>query len=89
MVSVKLKAFQIPVLESEYHRHDLRRLVLRRPALLAGRPSSTTWRPAYSISLICLAFFATVIGFGCYLTLVQRIGADRAAYTSVMFPIVA
>ena len=30
-----------------------------------------------------------MIGFGCFLTLVQRIGADKAAYSSVLFPIVA
>jgi drug/metabolite transporter (DMT)-like permease len=30
-----------------------------------------------------------VIAFGCYLTLVGRIGADRAAYSSILFPIVA
>ena len=29
------------------------------------------------------------MGFGCFLTLIQRIGADRAAYATVLFPIVA
>ena len=32
---------------------------------------------------------SSVIGFGCFLTLVQRIGADKAAYSSVLFPVVA
>ena len=40
-------------------------------------------------SLGFLAVFATVIGFWSYLTLLGRIGADRAAYVSVLFPIVA
>ena len=30
-----------------------------------------------------------MIGFGTYLTLVQRIGAGRAAFSSVLFPLVA
>jgi drug/metabolite transporter (DMT)-like permease len=30
-----------------------------------------------------------VLAFGCYLTLLARIGADRAAYTAVVFPLVA
>jgi drug/metabolite transporter (DMT)-like permease len=39
--------------------------------------------------MLYLALFASVIGFGCFLTLVHRIGADRAAYSSVLFPLVA
>lgn len=89
MVTVKLKAFQIPVLESNTIGMAYGALFCVAFALLADAPFIYDWRPAYSISLICLAVFATVIGFGCYLTLIQRIGADRAAYTSVMFPIVA
>ncbi|MFQ6022498.1 MAG: hypothetical protein ACE5NW_07230 [Acidiferrobacterales bacterium] len=30
-----------------------------------------------------------MIAFGCYLSLLGRIGADRAAYAGVLFPIVA
>ncbi len=45
--------------------------------------------PLYIGSLLFLAIFSTVIGFTCYLTLLGRIGPDRAAYASVLFPIVA
>ena len=45
--------------------------------------------PAYVLSLLYLALFATVAGFWSYLTLVGRIGPDRAAYATVLFPIVA
>ena len=40
-------------------------------------------------SLLFLALFASAIGFGCYLTLVGRIGPENAAYATVLFPIVA
>ena len=30
-----------------------------------------------------------MIAFGCYLTLIGNIGADRAAYATLLFPIVA
>ncbi len=46
-------------------------------------------RPAYVLSLLWLAVFATVVAFWSYLTLIGRIGADRAAYATVLFPIVA
>jgi drug/metabolite transporter (DMT)-like permease len=46
-----------------------------------------TWR--YLSSLAYLATGASVVAFGCYLTLLSRIGAARAAYATVLFPIVA
>jgi len=58
-------------------------------ALLHGAPLAYNPAPSYTISLLFLALFATVIGFGAFLTLARRIGAARAAYTSVLFPILA
>ena len=43
----------------------------------------------YIGSLLFLALFASAIAFGCYLTLVGRIGPANAAYATVLFPIVA
>jgi drug/metabolite transporter (DMT)-like permease len=43
----------------------------------------------YMDSLLCLAVFVSVIGFGAYLTLLGRIGGERAAYATVLFPVVA
>ena len=44
---------------------------------------------AYVISLGYLALFGSVFAFGAYLTLLGRIGAERAGYVSVAIPIVA
>lgn len=43
----------------------------------------------YVGGLIFLAIVSSVIAFGSYLTLLGRIGADRAGYSTVMFPVVA
>jgi drug/metabolite transporter (DMT)-like permease len=58
-------------------------------AMLHGAPLVYNPAPSYTISLLFLALFATVIGFGSFLTLARRIGAARAAYASVLFPILA
>lgn len=58
-------------------------------ALLHGAPLAYNPAPSYTISLLFLSLFATVIGFGAFLTLARRIGAARAAYSSVLFPILA
>lgn len=43
----------------------------------------------YVASLFYLAAFGSVIAFGAYLTLLGRIGPDRAGYISIVFPVVA
>jgi drug/metabolite transporter (DMT)-like permease len=43
----------------------------------------------YVASLFYLGLFGSVLAFGAYLTLMGRIGADGAGYTSVAIPIVA
>lgn len=43
----------------------------------------------YIASLTYLAIFGSVVAFGAYLTLLGRIGAHKAGYATVMFPVVA
>ena len=43
----------------------------------------------YTLSLLYLSLFGSVVAFGSYLTLLGRIGPDRAAYVTVLFPVVA
>ena len=43
----------------------------------------------YISSLIYLAVFGSIIAFYSYLTLLGKIGADRAAYVTLVFPIIA
>ncbi len=47
------------------------------------------WSAAYVISLLYLVIFGSIAAFGAYLTLLGRIGAHRAGYALVMFPVVA
>ncbi len=45
--------------------------------------------PLYVGSLLYLSLLGTVVGFACYFALLARIGAERSAYTTVLFPVVA
>ena len=58
-------------------------------ALLMGRSINFSVEPAYVLSLMYLAVFGSAVAFGAYLALLRLIGSARAAYTSVLFPIVA
>ncbi len=58
-------------------------------ALVSGTPLTFDPRLAYVTALLYLAVFGSVFAFGAYLTLLGRIGADRASYATVLFPLVA
>lgn len=64
-------------------------LVLLAYALCTGLPLvfESGWR--YGAALLYLAIPGSVIGFTAYLTLVGRLGPERAAYCTVLFPVVA
>jgi drug/metabolite transporter (DMT)-like permease len=58
-------------------------------AVATGQPFVFDWSARYLLSLSYLALFGSVIAFGAFLTLIGRIGADRAGYTTVAIPLVA
>ena len=54
-----------------------------------GIPFDMEWNARYVGSLLYLVIPGSVIGFTAYLTLVGRMGPERAAYCTVLFPLVA
>ena len=58
-------------------------------ALLTGQAPAFDPSPTYIGAWLYLAIPGSVVGFTAYLTLVGRMGADRAAYCTVLFPVVA
>lgn len=58
-------------------------------ALLRGVNFSPLWTLNYLSALLYLSVFGSVIAFWAYFTLVRRTGAAKAAYTTLMFPLVA
>jgi drug/metabolite transporter (DMT)-like permease len=55
------------------------------------RGARFTFDPAFAYvgSLLYLAVFGSVVAFACYFALLARIGPERSAYATVLFPIVA
>lgn len=58
-------------------------------ALALGKQLDFSPRADYVLSLLYLAIFGSAVAFGCYLALIRLIGAARASYSSVLFPVVA
>ena len=57
--------------------------------LVRGDDFTPQWTLSYMGALLYLALFGSVIAFGAYFTLVGRIGAGKAAYSTLLFPLVA
>ncbi len=64
-------------------------LLMGSVALVRGDSFTPDWTLSYLGALLYLALFGSVIGFGAYFTLVERIGAGNAAYSTLLFPLVA
>jgi drug/metabolite transporter (DMT)-like permease len=58
-------------------------------ALLTRQPFRLDWSARYLFSLAYLALLGSVVAFGAFVTLLGRIGADRAGYVTVAIPVVA
>jgi drug/metabolite transporter (DMT)-like permease len=80
---------ELPVVAVNAHAMSWAALLSFLIAVSLGRDVVFSLEKGYLLSLAYLAVFGSAIAFGCYLALIHRIGAARAAYSSVLFPVVA
>lgn len=89
MASQAAQKDKLPVMQSNAWSMLYGALLTGLFALLQGQEPDFDTSASYVLSLLYLTIFGSVIAFWAYLTLLGRIGAHRAGYTSVMFPVVA
>ncbi len=80
---------ELPVVAVNAHAMAFAALLALAIAAALGREFDFLITRGYVLSLLYLAIFGSAVAFGCYLALLRRIGSARAAYTSVLFPVVA
>ncbi len=89
IISARNQKNGIPVIQTNAWGMGYGALVMALYALVSGVPYNYDPSFDYSVSLIYLSVFGSILAFGSYLTLVGRIGADKAAYAAVLFPVIA
>jgi drug/metabolite transporter (DMT)-like permease len=89
IVSARNQRHHLPVVQTNAYGMAYGTLFMLLLAIIRGASINFDPSPEYLVSLIYLALFGSVIAFGTYLTLLGRIGPDRAAYVSILFPIIA
>lgn len=89
MVSVQTQKYDMPVIQMNAFAMGYGGLFSLLVGLLQGKPLVYEVSASYSISLLYLSLFGSVLAFGAYLTLLRRIGIHKATYAVVLFPAVA
>jgi len=89
MVSQATQKAQLPVVQTNAWGMFYGALSLAAIAIFDGQEFNFEWSVSYVSSLAYLTIFGSIVAFGAYLTLLGRIGASRAGYATVMFPVVA
>ena len=89
MVSQSSQKGGLPVVQSNAWGMFYGMVITALIAVYRGDDFVFDWSPGYVGSLLYLTVFGSVIAFGAYLTLLGRIGAHKAGYAMVLFPVVA
>lgn len=89
IASARAQMLGLPVLSCNAWGMAYGALAMYAVALAGGAPFVFDPALTYGAGLLYLALCGSVLAFGAYLTLLGRIGADRAAYATVLFPLVA
>jgi drug/metabolite transporter (DMT)-like permease len=89
IISARHQKYELPVIQTNAYGMIYGAVIMGIIVVSSGKPFNFELSFMYVGSLFYLIVFGTVIAFGCYLKLIGKIGADRAAYATMLFPIVA
>ena len=89
MASQGAQRAKLPVIQSNAWGMLYGAIITAVIAVLQGHEFNFEWSAGYMVSLLYLTIFGSIVAFGAYLTLLGRIGAHKAGYAMVMFPVVA
>ncbi len=89
MVSQAAQKRSLPIIQSNAWGMFYGAILTGIVALIEGHPFVFEFSFGYVASLAYLTVFGSIVAFGAYLTLLGRIGAHKAGYAMVTFPVIA
>jgi drug/metabolite transporter (DMT)-like permease len=89
MVSQAAQKRSLPIIQSNAWGMFYGAILTGIVAVLEGHPFAFEFSVGYVASLAYLTLFGSIVAFGAYLTLLGRIGAHKAGYAMVTFPVIA
>lgn len=89
MITRRIGRFDLDLPNAVFYAMAMGTLIVGTVALTQGYSFTIPLTAAWLGGLAYLSVFGSVIGFLTYLSLVHRIGADRAGYTTILSPVLA
>ena len=89
MISIRNQKDDMPVVQSNAWGMGYGAIFMAVLTLVQGKSFTFEMSVPYISSLLYLSLFGSVIAFGCYLSLMTRIGSSKTSYANIMFPAVA
>jgi drug/metabolite transporter (DMT)-like permease len=89
LISAKLQKRALPITITNAFGMGYGSLLTFLYLFAVGQPIQFDFSKPYVLSLIYLSIVGSMLAFGCYLSLLGRIGPQRAAYALILTPIVA
>lgn len=89
ILSARNQKNKLPVVQTNAYGMAYGAIMMLAFGLATGCNFTIDLTPVYLGSLVYLSLFGSIVAFGCYLSLIGSIGADRAAYATLLFPLVA
>jgi drug/metabolite transporter (DMT)-like permease len=89
IISARNQKRKLPVVQTNAFGMTYGAVLMLLLAVFSGKSFYIDCSFTYLASLVYLSVFGSIIAFGCYLSLIGNIGADRAAYSTLLFPLVA
>ncbi len=89
VLSIKNQKNNVPVVQANAWGMLYGAIFTSIAVVVQGKQFTFSFEPTYLSSLIYLSLFGSVIAFGCYLSLMTRIGAHKTSYANILFPAIA
>ena len=89
IISARNQMAGLPVLQTNALGMTYGAMAMAIIAWTLGYNFSYSFELSYTVSLLYLALFGSVIAFGAFLSLIGKIGASKAAYIQLVIPIIA
>jgi len=89
MLSIKNQKNNVPIVQANAWGMFYGAIFTGLVVVVQGEQFTFSFKPAYLTSLIYLSLFGSVIAFGCYLSLMTKIGAHKTSYANIIFPAIA
>ncbi|MFD2167624.1 DMT family transporter [Thalassotalea euphylliae] len=89
MLSIRNQNDNMPVVQSNAWGMLYGTIFMAFMTIVQGKTFTFDWSVPYVSSLVFLSIFGSVIAFGCYLSLMTKIGPHKTSYANILFPAVA